>query len=250
MIRNILIIGFFVITSFAIEIQLFPDKKINVTRSDLGEYKTYIKKKYNYVITDNEGAKKLIRENRILANEFLKNGMYKKEKEYIKIMLEDYLADKYVQNIQRSIKIPEKVLYSYYLDNKEKFKKPSQVNIIRFRFKTYDDAADFYNKARTLHNEQAIKKLAMQHNAQIKDYGWRNVTTLKKNFTSFIKKNEKSYLIPPFIQNAQATNVYYIRDYKKEGDYYSFDKVKQKIRDILYAKTFEQKREEILKRYK
>lgn len=238
------------IMSFAVEINITPDKAINVTQKDITTYKYYVKRKYNYVITDNKGAKKIIKENRILANEFLKKGFLDKEKEYIKIMIEDYLADRYVQNIQRSIKIPEKVLYSYYLDHKDKFKEGAKVDIVRFSFKIYEDAVDFYNKAKRLHNEEAIKKLATQYKAQVKNYGWRDVNMLKKTFASFIKKDTKGYLVPPFILSKNVINVYYIRDYKKGEGYYPFKKVKEKIRNILYNKTFGHKREEILKQYK
>ena len=234
----------------AIEIQLSPDKKIDVSQEDLMNYKNYMKQKYNYIITDNKGAKKLIRENRILANEFLKNQQYlRKNRNYIKIMLEDYLADKYVQNIQHSIKIPKKVLYSYYLDNKEKFKKKPKVKIERFRFSSYDKAMKFYQEARNISTPKIIETKAIQYGAQKKDYGWKSAASLKKRFLSFIKKNKKDYLTPPFVYTANSVNVYYIKDYRSGEGYLPFEKVKKQIEKILYNQTFEKVREDILKRY-
>jgi len=249
-VKYITILLLFFIYVNAIEVNLLPDKEIKVSQHDVNRYKSYVKQKYNYVITNDKGARKIVKENRILANEFLKNPRYLKSvKTDITIMLEDYLADRYVQNMQHSIKIPKKVLYSYYLDHKDKFRRQPEVNIVRYRFSSYDDALKFYQESKDIADPKKVEAKAIQYGAKKRDYGWKSITVLKKRLLSFIKKGAKDYLTPPIVNNANNFNIYYIKDYRSVDGYIPFEKVKGKIEKILYNQTFEKAREKILERY-
>ena len=248
--KQLIGILFFILSTYAVQIEVSSDTQIKVTPNELSIYKKYIKEKYHYIITDDKGARKLLEENKKLANAFIKSKYFNtSERLYLKIMIEDYLADRYVKKLQQSIKIPKKVVFSYYLDNKEKFKQKDKVYIIGYAFKNYKNAMEFYRQAYQLHDDSKIDILAKRYGGVKKDYGWKDVSSLKKSFSSFIQKGQTHYLIPPFIHDRHHIRVYYIRGYKRGRGYIPFEKVRKQIEEILYAKTFEKKREEILKHY-
>ena len=220
----------------AIEYKIYPDKKVEVTQKDIDAIKKYFIDTLNFYISE-EGARKIAYENRILANEYIKSKLFKKDRAYNKIAIEKLFADNYVKYLQETVSIPESVLKSYYLDHLSQYKKSDKVNLDIYHFKDFDTALHFY-KSGTPQNTNNGKK---------KSIGWLSIEKLNKVLRGHIKKGQKGYFLPPLLRD-KGVDVVFVKDYKKAEGYKSFSEVKSEIRKHLYKKTFSNKRKEILQK--
>jgi hypothetical protein len=226
-----------VLSGWALEIEMRPEKKIEVTNSDVEAIKEYTRKRYRFIMNE-DGARKVVRENRILANEYVRQGLLsKKERDLIRIEVEKKLADAMVSKIQRRIRISDEVAKSYYKDHLDEFKKPDEIKIVRYRFKRFDDAVEFYKGSKKGVGEK-------------KDLGWKRIDSLKPAYRSFIEKGKEGYYLPPIIVGKNVYDVLYIEKYKNnDSKHIPYEEVKEKIKDLLYKKTFDRERAKILERY-
>jgi len=254
MIKKLLVLVFTIHFAFAIQITVSPDKDNNVSVSTIERdaLKDFVYKTMNFELTD-EGAYKVVRDNRILANEFLKQKKLTDfDKARLRVEAELYLSTRFVKDLQKSIKIPEKVLYSYYLDHKDEFKKEGQVDTVAFFFKSPEEAIAFYNQVKSKDLDFAMN-LAKKFNNEkviVKEYGTRSLKTIKKPLKKFLEDPSNLHkFLPPFIYEPNFATIFYVRSYQPGKGYYSFDKVKKKIEKKLYDRTFLKKRQEILKKY-
>lgn len=247
--RKILFCILIIVNSvFAIDIKIFPDTKIVVTNKDKTAIQEFYDKFFKFHLTD-DGAYKLVKENRILANAYLKKyGLPNDDKERIKVETELYLANAMVREIQNRIKLSDKVLYSYYIDNIDKFKDSDHVDLSIFYFKNPENAFQFYWTAKNKKFEDA-KKLAKQLSKDIviKDYNDVKLNTMKPFFRNMITKYGAGHLMPPIFD--EVTSVSFIRAYHEATEYKKFNDVKEEIRKILYNKTFLRERNKILSQY-
>ena len=247
--KEILFISLLVSVLFAIKIDVKVDenKSITPTNREKDAFKSFSKETMRFNISD-QGAYNLIKENRALANEYIKKfGISEFDKARLKVESEMYLANKMIKTIQQSISIPYEVLYSYYLDNKNQFKEGDKVDAIMFFFIDPDKAIDFYLKVK---NEKInVNNLAKEFNFVQKKHVDLDVEKLKPVIKTILKKSKKKkYLLPPLIGSKYSV-VMYIEKYKKSKGYKPFDKVKSVIEKKLYNETFIKKRNEILKKY-
>ena len=240
-----------IIPLFGIEVKIFPDKDTNITISILEKnaLKKFVKSTMNFELLD-EGAYKIAKENRALANEYLKQ---KKLSSYdiarIKTEIEMYLANHFIEDIQKNVKIPEKILMSYYLDNKNKFKKVDEASIVLIFFNNYDNAAKFYENVKNRDYPYA-KTLANEYNATIKEYGFKKITKLKSPAKDYLLQFKKAGIfLPPVVLSPNTVSILYVKKYKIGKGYQDFEDVKEDIRKFLYNKTFLRERNKILRKY-
>ena len=246
--RFVLFVVFIFSFASAIEINIQPDKKIDISNADINALKRYLLRKFHFHISP-EGAKKIVKENRVLANEYLKKGLLTPtEKERLKIELETRFADEFVEHMQRTIKIPEETLKSYYYDHIKDFKNSDQANLVRYRFKDYKNALAFYEAAKK--NEDTIDRLLKKYGGKEMFKGEIHVEKLREPLRSFVKNSAPKSFIPPIALRADAVDVYLIRSYKKNPKYKPFKEVKDKIEDILYKQTFKKERDKIIEKYR
>ena len=242
---------FVVVPLFAIEVEVRPDKDTNITISitEKNALKDFVKSTMNFVLRD-EAAYRLAKENRALANEYLKQ---KKLSSYdlarIVEETEMYLATQLVKSIQRKINLSDKVLFSYYMDNKDRFKKSDEADIVLIFFNKYDDAAKFYENVKNRDFSYA-NQLAKEYNATIKDYGFKKVAELKSPTKEYLLQYKKAgVFLPPVVLSPNSVSVLYVKEYKVGKGYKDFEDVKEDIRKFLYNKTFLRERNKILKKY-
>jgi len=227
---------FLCISSFAVTLHISPDEKVDVTAQDVDAMKQYVKDKFHFIMNEN-GAKKIVKENRILSNVYLKKGLLTPfEQSVLRIEVEKKLADNLIKKTQKKSILPEKVLKSYYYDHLQDFRKPDEIEVIRYRFGNFADAYKFY---------QGDKNVSYKK----ENLGWRYVSSIKRPFNEFIVKNKKNYYTPPFVLGKQDIDVYYIADYKENKEnYFPYEKVKSRIERIIYARTFERDRRKYLEK--
>ncbi len=242
---------FIVVPLFAIEVKVYPDRDTNISISitEKNALKDFVKSTMNFVLRD-KGAYNIAKENRVLANEYIKR---KKLLNYdlarIKVEAEMYLATQLVQDIQNNIKLSDKLLLSYYLDNKERFKKPDEADIVLIFFNNYDDAAKFYENVKNRDFSYA-KQLVKKYNATIKDYGFKKITELKPPTKEYLLQYKKSGIfLPPVILAPKSISILYVKEYRIGKGYRNFEDVKEDIRKFLHNKTFLRERNKILKKY-
>jgi len=247
--KNFALLFFVATLSFALQVDIRPDKNIAVSGQEKDILKYYLFNQYRFRIND-QGAMNIVKENRILANEYIKqNRLNKFDKYNILIRIEQYLADQFVKSFQEQKKIDEKVVMSYYLDHKNDFKKPDQVDTVLFVFNDPEKAVDFYTQVKGKDLSYA-KNLAKEYNATIKDIGYKNIDEVKYPTRAFLEKNKKSnYFLPPIVLNASSADVLYVRSYRKENGYKPFKEVKEDIIKLLRKKTFLKERDKLLKKY-
>jgi len=238
---------FFFITVFmyGIEIEIRPDKKIKVQSGDISAMKHYLKKRYRFVVED-KGARQLVEENRILANEYLKSPYFKSfDRNFFKIKTERELADKFVELLQREIKIPQEAVKSYYYDHLDEFKEPPKAYLVRYSFPTYEEALRFYQ------DKKKNPNISIKEYKGIKrDIGFASIPRFKEPLKSLVEKHGAGYLTPPFIWAPDRYDVYYVKEIDDKPKYKDFEKVRKQIEEKLHKLTFKKRREEILKKYK
>ena len=247
------ILFFVLLTSFlfGVELHIAPQKDINITSQDVDVLKQYVLRTLNFHLSE-KGAKRIALDNRLLANEYLKK--YKLtpfDKKYLQICVERYLADKMVQEYQKSIPIDEKVLLSYYLDHKEKYKKEPKIDEVLFWFDDAKKAIEFYLQVQGKNFEEA-KKLAAKYGGRVEDRGGeKKLSQFSQKVQEFIKKNPHPYYaMPPIIFSPTAASVLYIKSYKKAQGYEPFEHVKDKVKKEILQKAFAKMRKELLAKYK
>ena len=241
------VLSIFVLFSFsyAIEVKLLQDSNITVDNDDVRAIRNFFVQKYNFHITDTRGAKKIVEENRILANQFLKEGLFQKNKKSIQIEIEDMLAKRYVKDLQNRTKISDKVAKSYYLDNIQKYKKPPKVSIVSYRFEDIDNAYRFYKESNTTSIDLLVKKYKPIKQMEIEK---KEINALPKSIRDFIDPDKNSYTLPPFVISKGKVDVFYIKEYYPADGYIPFEDVKNQIKNSLHKQTFAKERKKILEK--
>jgi len=244
----VIFLSLFSQSTFALDIMIKPSKNYNqVSQADIKAMQEYVKRKYHLFLYK-KSAKDAVIDSRILSNEYFKKRLFTPiEKKKLQIELEMRYADKYIDYLQRKIKIPEKVLKSYYYDNIEKFRTHPEVQFIRYRFNNYKDAYTFYQDLLLSKNP---KKIIEKYHPKVYQEPFVKITKLKEPYKSFVQSQKSGYPLPPIVVKKNVYDVFYIKNYKQENKYKPYEKVKKEIEDLLYKQTFAKRREEILKKYR
>ena len=230
----------------AVQLQITQDQKIETSQIDENAIKSYFKDVLGFVISD-KGAEKLVKENRILSDEYLrKYSLNDFEYARARVMVEDYLSKLLIDKFQNKINLDDKVLLSYYYDNLEKFKESDKVDIIGYEFDSYDKALDFYYTIKKAHTplSQAVQKFS----PDIKNYPAQKLSSINYKVKRLIKKNASSYFLPPLFLG-EKVKVLYIKKYYPAEGYIPFQKVRNKIKKILFDETFLKYRNQLIQQY-
>ena len=223
---------------FAIQIEIFPDKDSkNVSSEEISTLISNMASKG--IVIDKQNAKKYILENRLLANTFLKQ--HKKVPKNIltneKLHFEKTLADAYIKEYQRKIRLSDDVLKSYYLTHKKDFFTIRKISFVPFYFDNFDKANDFYQKNKKNKHLQIPK-----------DHQIFSLTTDRIDPLVFevIEKNKPNKLTPPFFYHGRYVVLYIQQDIPSKQILYK--DAKESIRKILLQKTAVRAKKELLKK--
>jgi hypothetical protein len=228
----------------AVQIQVKTDKNISVPNDEI----VYLQQQYaeRYMQLPKKGAEEIIRQNRLLSNAFIKEGMMTTAAAIkFRILSERFLANSYVKALQAKEKIPMEVLRSYYFDKHNHFKKPKVIVGKKYCFDSYNDAHSFFvqcNKEESKKKE--CEKIAETSDARSVDVN-QSLNTMSVDVSRQILLFEKKgYVLPPYYEKDEYC--IQVVDSVEDNQFYTFEEVKQQIETSLWQETFAKKRKEIL----
>jgi len=231
---------------YGIELSVAPDR--NTTPPSPAEVEALSGYYYKYfkIRIAPEGVKRLVRENRALANAYLERyGLDPQIQERLRVVGEFLLANEMVERMQRSVQIPKEVVHSYYLDHLDRFKREDRVKLYSFLFPTPEDAIAFYLQNKGESSLEKLKKAAKEHSFTIfRDYKETPVKALDPFLKANIKEGQGSYLLPPRLSSQYE--VFYVQSYTKGQGYKPFEEVREEIERELRQKRYLQDRKRIL----
>lgn len=192
---------------------------------------------------DEEEAKKLVIENRRLANAFLDSqAMDSSIGTELKIHIEELLADRMVKEYINKTPIDDKILKSYYEDNKIDFLKPSEVKLRIFNFSTFDKAFGFYDQIQN--DIKKIDSIILENNITF-DVHSSVYSQLNPQIINLIGEEPKEgFIAPP--QKYFSQYIVLIVDRVDPLKLDNFENVKDRIAKLLKNKVFNSKRKELL----
>jgi len=219
--------------AFGVEVQILPEKKIDkeISKKETEKIISMLKKQGFYI--KEPDAKRVVYENRLLANEFLKNPKNRKivedTKEETRLQLEKKFADLLVKQHLDKIKLNDDITKSYYIKNRKKFEKNKEVSFDSYEFEDFEEAYKVF-KGKTPAQEP------------------KSATIPYENLHPLLKQSFERYknTTPPIFINGRF---YVFKNIKttKKSDYES---VKEDIRAYLLNQTISKKRAELIKKLK
>jgi hypothetical protein len=236
-------LSFFSVHLLALNIQVSESSNHNISSLDI-EKTVALWQKRNLRIDDQE-AKKLVLENRVLADAFLKNGNLNDAiKVENQIVYEEQLADIFVQNELKKIDNIE-IPLSYYENNKHEFFVLADIKFKVYAFKAFEEALDCYNKNKN--DISLLDAYATEHNTTVEEHTMSLKQLHPQLQNLLIDFETKGYIAPPqkFFTNYIVFEVVDII----KAHLQPFEEVKASIQTKLKKKIMNQKRDELLEQY-
>lgn len=245
MIKKISLLLFTLIPLLAIDVKFNPDKNIEVTSQEI--QKTIDRALTKRIRIEKKDAKEVTIENRLLANELLKNNALSEDiATELKLSLEENLADLFVSKHQENIQINDQVLESYYNTHKKEFQEDQIVHFVIYDIKDFDTAIQLYTTFKNSPSD--AEAYAKEHNISMSVQN-SEISKLSAMLKDALRDYEqKNYLTPPlFFQKKYF--VLYIKDIQQNPNK-SFKNHKEYITTMLKQKTFRDTRANLLQKLK
>jgi len=129
---------------YASNIDCIIGKKLEITKEEIEAAKSMLPS--FLVVPDNE-LERVALQNRLFSKEYLsKRKLSEKEKAEVILEVEKYLSAKYQKELIDAVVTDEKVLKSYYLDNKDEFVLPPKITARDIVVEKADKADEAYYK--------------------------------------------------------------------------------------------------------
>ena len=244
MFKYFLLISATTIFLSAVEVDIKADKKIIVDADETG---TLINMGQSENIQiDKKDAKRLIEENRKIADLFLLEAhLPQPYLTSLRLNVEKQLANMMTKQYSEKFELSDEVLRSYYLAEKDKFYKEKQIQIEVLKFSDFETALQAY---------RACEKSPESSGAYAEKQGIEvikqsvDVHNLHVQLKSQLRENDESnYLLPPQVWG-DGFIVVRIAGYIQKG-YRPYDTVKDEIREKLVVENDRNARKALLKEY-
>lgn len=230
----------------AITVEIKKDSTVEVKPSEINVMKKIWKRKG--VAIEYDDAKKLILENRLLSNDFIKK--YGIDSDYLmrlRLQAEEDLSKLLIKKTLDEHKVDDRVLKSYYIDKYKEFISDKKVHFKAFGFEDFDSAYNFYKKYKN--NIENINKLniyAKENNITIVD------KTLSENninpqISPLFKKSKEPVLLPPVFYGNKFYEIAILE--RIPAKKIPFEKAKNIIKEKLFAKRYNEIRNKLLKKH-
>ncbi len=207
-------------------------------------FEEYLRKTRHFRPQKHSELDRNLKEDWLLANRFVTEGMSPKEKAFITNMLNRELARMEVERIQRSVKISDDVPRSYYMDHLEDYKLRPILSFDIYTFKTVEKAEAFYEYTKKHTAEEAA---AYAKKEKIKTVPYKAAENKTIPYLRRVMKDNHSsgYFSSPVFFNKEFS-VIYVADIKPQKGYLPYEKVKPHIMNILFKKTYLEERQRII----
>lgn len=218
----------------AVDISVVPSGD-NVTQQERQTYIADLKKRRRIVIDDKE-AKRVLSENRMLANAWLKTHTLKASDLYnTRHSLEAKFANALIDEAQDKIKTNDDVLKSYYVVHQSEFTYGDLVDFTAFSFKDFDAAYDFYkqNAASPVKADAAAKEAKIEQRSKTQ-YPRERLDPVLNNVIGDDVFEEPYLTIP--VKFKKEFLVLRIDGYVKDAPV-PYEKAKKRIRRTLLNET-------------
>lgn len=230
---------------FAVEITIKPSSTHTANQQEVGLLQSmFIKQR---IQIDTEDAFELIQQNRFLSDHYLKTNKVPEEVMLnLRLEFEKHLASEIVREMESKITIDDEISKSYYVANKQEFKKPKSIQLSIYRFETFNEALGFYTQFVNMNSEidSFVKENNISSSTETID-----LSKLNKLFQEMIAQSKTN---PPFLLPPQFFykhySVLYVRSASEEG-VYEYEEVKEKIADIIHEQALDRMKKELLKPY-
>lgn len=230
-----------------IDINIVPDFSTSNIQLLGTALKEHLRADANFIMDSASDAERLAKENRTLSNAYLqKRPLSDYDKAYITMLGNEYLAKKFVKELQNAIEISDTALKSYYLDNLKKYQQPAMLNVTTYQFTTFEDALRFY-QACTMKNAAAIQAKATEGGVQMNDLQL-NQQQLDPAIHKALGEHTSNFLTYP-LYFQENYYLIYLNNLTAIDSHLPFEEVKEHIKQALWQQTYLKKRQEILDQY-
>jgi hypothetical protein len=185
-----------------------------------------------------------LKEDWLLANRFIKEGMSPEEKAWITNALNRELARMEIERIQRSVKISDDVPKSYYMDHLEGYKLRPILSFDIYIFKSLDKAEEFYQYTKK-HTKKEADEYAKKEKVKIIPYKAAENKTLPLLRRIMKDRRRTGYFSPPVFLNNEFS-VVYVADIEQRKGYLPYEKVKPRIMETLFKQTYLEERKRVV----
>ncbi len=236
-------LSFFSVHLFAINIEVTISSNHDISQLDIEN--TIKMWKHRNLRIDTQEAKKLVLENRVLADTFIEKGYFSDiVASENKIVYEEKLADLLVKNELKKID-NDTIPLSYYEDNKHEFYLQEDIKFKVYAYKTFNEALACYEKNRE--NIKQLEKYAKETNATVEEHemSLKNLHPQLQNL--LIDFTSDSYITPPqkFFKNYIVFEVVKIT----QAHLQPFTEAKEGIIQKLEKRIMNNKRTELVEKY-
>jgi predicted transcriptional regulator len=244
MLKSLLALLFLNVFLYAIEIDFIADKKIDVSQDEITQFKAQVLKQR--IRIDDKEAKRVLMENRILANYYLKN---EKVPQFFKLNLvhktEKLLAKMLVDKYEEELELSDDILLSYYRAKKDEFYRQKQILLNVYKFKDFDSALEMYMAKRD--KMDSLDSYAKEHEIKMIEQ-LLEVSNMHQQIRSNLRNLEdENYLVPPQKWADGYIVVHAVRFV--EENYMPYEEIKEDIRERLIVQNRKNARRKLMQEY-
>lgn len=215
--------------------------------NNLAAFDQYLQEEKHFRAASKKDLEKNLREDWILAEHYIKNGLSDYEKAMIVNMVNGYLARKETEKMQREAGIDEKVVKSYYLDHLAEYKLKPILQLKIFRFDTLDNAFDFFQYARE-HTYTEAEDFASKMGVAKKPFNYPSNMAPREYRNALRDMTQTGYFTAPQLIRDEYTILYVEKITHREGSV-PFGEIKETLSQELWKKTYLKKRAELVSSY-
>jgi hypothetical protein len=207
----------------------------------------YLKDEKKFTANSKKDVLKFVNDNEIFANIYLDKYFSKDDKALIEIKVDEWLAGKLLEKVEKEIIIGDDILKSYYLNHKKDFQYKPFIDITIFKFDNFQSSFDFYT---TVKDKNLTIAQNYAENNSIKYSTFKDhLNSVNPALVAALEKDKEKYFLPPFYI-ASKFDVIYVNIYDSSIKYIPFNQTKRRIKSILFKKIYYKKRAEIINNYK
>lgn len=227
----------------AAEIDIATDKTDLITQNDIDAITKLIASRHMRVTSKN--AVKILKENKILANAFLKEKLLTAEtKADINVLLNEKLANLMVDNSLEKKPLSDEVLLSYYKDNLVDYYQNKKITFSVYSFDDFNSSLDFYTKYKD--KVKSIKNTEANMSQESQTLLLRNLHPDLVNL--LLDNNTTGYITPPQ-KFYKKYIILHVKDFIDAG-IEKFEAVKDDVKKIVQKKIRYDTKKALLNKYK